>query len=71
MKDQVLQWGDLWFLPPSEALVVVHLHHVVGEELAEAHFVRLWLGLQLVGGCQSHGQVVVLSVGEAERQQRN
>lgn len=45
VKHQVLQRCNLWLLPTAQAPVVVHLHHVVGKVLAEAHLVRLWLGL--------------------------
>lgn len=60
VQDQVLERCDLGLLPSAEAPVVEHFHHVVGEELAEAHLIRIGLGLQLVRGGQSHGQVAVL-----------
>lgn len=40
--------------------MVVHLHHVIREEFAKAHFVCLGFRLQLVRGSQSHGQIVKL-----------
>lgn len=54
MKHQILQGRDFWLLPTAQAPVVVHLHHVVGEELAKAHLISLGFGLQLIRSGQSH-----------------
>lgn len=63
MEHQVLEWRDFGLLPTAEAPVVVNLQHVVREELAEAHFVGIWLRLQLVRGGQTYRQIVVLEEG--------